>query len=133
MQDTQVLGAPAATGGRFSNIALWVLQVALAALFAFAGVNKLFGLQQEMVDNFARLGLGVWFRHLVGVLELGGAIALVIPRLCALGALLLAGVMIGAVFTHLFFLPPVAVALVPGTLAAVFLLIARARGARLRR
>jgi len=115
-----------ATIGRPLNIALWVLQGLLAFFFAFAGVNKLLGLQQEMVDNFARLG-PLWFRYLVGVLELVGAIALVIPRLSGLGALCLVGVMVGAIFTHLLFQPPMALALVPAVLGTLLGLIAWAR------
>ena len=101
MNTSAVPGTPA-TIGRPLHITLRVLQVLLFAFFAFTGVNKLLGLQQEMVDNFARLD-GLWFRHLVGVLELVGAIALVTPRWAAVGALWLIGVMIGAMITHLFF------------------------------
>jgi putative oxidoreductase len=125
---TSTLAAPAAsTRGRGASIALWALQILLAAAFAFGGLNKLFALQTEVVESFARMGFGVWFRYLVGALELAGAIGLLIPRLSGLAALGLAGVMLGAVGIHLVVLPPVALALVPGTIATVFLLIARAR------
>ncbi len=122
MNSSQTLGAPASPG-RALNITLWALQALLAAFFGFAGVNKLLGLQQEMVDNFARLG-PLWFRYFVGVVELIGAIALVIPRLSALGALWLVGVMVGAIFTHLLFQPPAALAAVPAVLGAVLGLLA---------
>jgi hypothetical protein len=102
----------------------------MAALFAFAGINKLFGIQQEMVDNFARLGVGVWFRYLTGSLELAGAIGLLIPQLSGVAALELTCVMIGAVFTHLFVLPPKAIAFVPGSLGTIFVLIAWGRWTR---
>jgi len=42
-----------------------------------------------------------WFRYLTGALEVAGAILLLIPRTSGLGALMLVGVMIGAVVTHL--------------------------------
>ena len=58
------------------------------------------------------------------MLELADAVGLLIPRLSGLAALGLAGVMVGAVLTHLFFLPPVALALVPALLGVVFGLIA---------
>ena len=121
---TAAFVAPKARG-RAANVALWSLQILLAAAFVFGGVNKLFGLQQEMVDNFAKLA-GPWFRYLVGVLELTGAIALVVPRLSGLGALWLAGVMAGAVVTHLTVQPPWYFASVPAVLCVVFLLVARA-------
>lgn len=117
--------ASAVTRGRAVSVTLWVVQVLLALFFAFAGINKLGGLQQEVVDAFAQIGLGQWFRYLTGMLELAGAIGLLIPRLSGLAALGLAGVMAGAVLTHLLVLPPVALALVPALLGVVFGLIAR--------
>lgn len=119
--------APATTRRRAVNIALWVVQVLLAVLFAFAGFSKLVGLQPEAVDAFTKIGFGQWFRYLTGALELAGAIGLLIPRLCGLAALGLAGVMVGAVVTHLTVLPPVALALIPAFLGVVFGLIAWGR------
>ncbi|MBA3768598.1 MAG: DoxX family protein, partial [Acidobacteria bacterium] len=55
-----------------------------------------------MVGLFNTIGIGQWFRYLTGALEVAGALALLIPRLSGAGALLLVGVMIGAVLTHLF-------------------------------
>lgn len=126
MNTSTATTAPATAGLRFSNIALWAFQALLAAFFAFAGINKLLGLQQEMVDNFARLG-PLWFRYLVGVLELVGAAAILIPRVSSLGALWLACVMVGAVITHLVFQPPMVLAIGPAVLVVIFALIARAR------
>ncbi len=117
---------------RAATAALWTVQALLAALFAFAGINKLAGLQPEVVEQFARIGLGDWFRYLTGSLELVGAIGLLIPRLCGLAAIGLAGVMAGAVVTHLTVLPPVALALVPAALGVGFGLIARSHWPRTR-
>jgi uncharacterized membrane protein YphA (DoxX/SURF4 family) len=121
--------APKPTPGRALNITLWVVQILLAALFAFAGINKLLALQPEVVEGFTKIGLGQWFRYLTGGLELAGAIGLLIPRLSGLAALGLAGVMVGAVFAHVLALPPVALAIVPAVLSVVLVLIARARWA----
>lgn len=82
------------------HVTLWALQVLLAAMFLFAGGQKLIG-TQPMVELFTEIGIGQWFRYLTGGLEIVGAVALLIPRLAAHGALLLAGVMVGAVFTDL--------------------------------
>ena len=119
--------APKPTPGRALNITLWVVQILLAALFAFAGINKLLALQPEVVEGFTRIGLGQWFRYLTGGLELAGAIGLLIPRLAGPAALGLAGVMVGAVFAHVLALPPVALAVVPAVLFVLLVLIARAR------
>ncbi|MGH7883087.1 MAG: DoxX family protein [Candidatus Dormibacteraceae bacterium] len=85
------------------HIALWVLQILLALVFAFAGSLKLIGVPQ-MVTFFTMLGVGQWFRYMVGSLELAGAIGLLIPRLSGLAALGLVGVMVGATATQVFIL-----------------------------
>lgn len=93
---------PTAARGRATawHVTLWVLQVLVAAMFLFAGGMKLVG-AQPMVELFNEIGIGQWFRYLTGGLEIVGAMAILIPRLVAYGALLLAGVMVGAVFTDL--------------------------------
>lgn len=67
-----------------------------------AGFLKLTA-NEQMVGMFeASIGVGRWFLYLTGALEVAGAFLLLIPRTSGLGALMLAGVMIGAVMTHLF-------------------------------
>jgi uncharacterized membrane protein YphA (DoxX/SURF4 family) len=97
--------AAAAKRERAVNVTLWAVQVLLALFFAFAGLNKLGGIQQKVVDAFTEIGCGQWFRHLTGALELAGAIGLLFPRLSGLAALGLTGVMLGSVLAHLFFRP----------------------------
>ncbi|HEY2100208.1 MAG: hypothetical protein QOI50_1762 [Pseudonocardiales bacterium] len=87
--------------GKAWHVTLWVLQVLVAAMFLLAGYLKLAS-SPDMVALFAGIGIGQWFRYLTGTLEILGALALFIPRLRALGALGLAGVMIGALITDLF-------------------------------
>jgi len=116
--------------GRALNITLWVVQILLAALFAFAGINKLLTLQQGVAEGFAMIGFGQWFQYLTGALELAGGIGLLIPRLVGPAALGLAGVMVGAIFAHLLAIPPAGLAVVPAVLCIVLVLIARARWAQ---
>jgi len=93
-----------ATTGRARNIALWVLQGLLAAFFlAASAAPKLYG-EPTAVEIFDEIGVGQWFRYVVGGLEAVGAIGLVIPRVAWLAALGLAAVMVGAVVTSLFVL-----------------------------
>ena len=80
---------------------LWLLQIAAAGVFFFAGGSKLAG-SPQMVQAFATIGIGQWFRYLTGGLEIIGAAGLLFPVTAPLAALLLAGVMIGAVLSHLF-------------------------------
>src|SRR5918992_5295386 len=102
MSDTGITsGTPAvpATGRRRAvNIALWALQVFLALQFAMGGLAKVFG-DPAMVEMFATIGVGQWFRYAVGALELAGAVGVLIPRLCGLAALGLVGLMAGATLT----------------------------------
>ena len=86
-----------------ANIALWVLQAFLALAFVGAASGKLLG-KPEMVALFEAVGVGQWFRYVTGVLELAGALLIVVPRTKFFGAALLSVVMVGAVLTHLFIL-----------------------------
>ena len=86
---------------RIGLIALWGLQVGLAALFLFAGGSKLAG-APAMVALFEAIGVGQWFRAVTGLIEVVSAVALLVPALAPFGALLLASTMVGAIATHLF-------------------------------
>jgi len=70
-------------------------------MFLMVGSLKLSG-DPQLVGLFDAIGLGQWFRYLTGSVEVLGAILLLIPRTSGLGALMLAGVMVGAVVTHVF-------------------------------
>ena len=92
---------PAIPRGRVALVALWLLQIALAAMFVFAGGLKLTG-APELVALFDTIGIGQWFRYVTGSIEVVSAVALLVPSWAAFGALLLIPTMVGAVFTHLF-------------------------------
>jgi putative oxidoreductase len=85
------------------RVGAWALQGIVAAAFLAAGSAKLAG-APFMVDLFAQIGLGQWFRVTTGAVEVAGAIALLVPGLASIGALWLGGTMVGAVATHLFVL-----------------------------
>jgi uncharacterized membrane protein YphA (DoxX/SURF4 family) len=80
---------------------LWALQIFSAALFLFAGVSKLSGVP-AMVQTFAVIGIGQWFRYMTGTVEVVSAVLLLIPSVASYGAAALAVTMIGAIITHLF-------------------------------
>jgi hypothetical protein len=88
------------------NIALWIIQGLLAAIFLFAGGTKLV----LSLDQLAAMGspnqipLPGWFIRFTGVVEVLGALGLILPgllrirpELTALAAAGLVIVMIGAV------------------------------------
>jgi len=93
--------SPSGSIAKIMNAVLWVLQIAAAGVFLMVGFLKLSG-NAQLVGLFQAIGLGQWFRYLTGTLEVAGAILLLIPRTSGLGALMLVGVMVGAVMTHLF-------------------------------
>ncbi|MGH3655246.1 MAG: DoxX family protein [Micromonosporaceae bacterium] len=127
MSAAQIASSAPISRSRALTITMWTAQVLFAALFAFAGVNKLVGIQPEVVQSFQQIGLGDWFRYLTGACELAGGLGLLIPRLAGLAAAGLVGVMVGAVITHATVLPPVSLAVVPAVLGVAFGLIAYAR------
>ena len=77
------------------KIAMWVISGLLTALFLFAGLPKLLT-PAKMLSQWP---YAPWFLTVVGVCETLGAIGLLIPRLAALAAAGLCGIMIGAVYT----------------------------------
>lgn len=85
---------------RWKPAALWTLKGLLAAVFLSAGGAKIYGVPM-MVENFQQIGLGQWFRYLTGILEIVGAIMVLMPRVAAIGGVLLSCIMVGAIATHL--------------------------------
>src|SRR5882757_10027161 len=103
------------------NITCWVFQGLAALAFIAAGSGKL-AAAPAMVEMFAKLGAGQWFRYLTGALEVIGAVALLIPCTAFYGATLLAVVMAGAIVTHLAILggspvPALVLLVIVGTVA----------------
>src|SRR5260370_41318024 len=81
----------------------WVLQGLLAAAFLAAGGAKLLGAAM-MVQIFDQIGMGQWFRAVTGLVEVAGAVALLVPGLAALGAAWLGATMFLPVLPHPFIL-----------------------------
>ena len=98
---TEVRQSASGSTGKLINVGLWILQIAAAGMFLMVGFLKLSG-DPQLVGLFEAIGLGQWFRYLTGTLEVAGAFLLLIPRTSGLGALMLAGVMVGAVVTNVF-------------------------------
>ena len=108
------------------NIALWIIQGLLAAIFLFAGGIKLVTPMEEMMKQMP-LPLPGWFVLFTGVVEVLGAIGVILPWLVGtrpgltpLAAAGLGIVMIGAT-VYTFAAGDVASALIPllvGILAA---------------
>ncbi|MFZ2158566.1 MAG: DoxX family protein [Bradyrhizobium sp.] len=89
--------------GKTKIITLWLLRILVAALFFLTASMKLSG-QPMMIENFDMVGLGQWFRYFTGVLEVMGAVAVLVPVASVMGAVLLLLVDIGAFFAQAFIL-----------------------------
>jgi putative oxidoreductase len=117
---TRVTGKPLTSRGRVAITALWVGQIALAAMFLFSGGSKLVG-SPAMVALFDAIGWGQWFRYLTGAIEMSAAIALLIPSVSVFGAMLLIPTMIGASAANLFLgqtvIPPLVLLIVASAVA----------------
>jgi uncharacterized membrane protein YphA (DoxX/SURF4 family) len=82
------------------NSASWAIRIVAAVILLQTLYFKFTG-AAESVEIFTRLGLEPHGRILIGILELIVAILLLIPRSVAYGALLGAGVMSGAILSHI--------------------------------
>jgi len=72
-------------------IALRGLELVMGALFLYLGGTKLLG-TPAAVRLFRDIGWGQWFRYVTGVVEVSGALMLLIPALAGASALLLMSV-----------------------------------------
>jgi len=87
------------TLSRTQIIVMWTLSGLLAALFLFSGGMKLTGAN---LDHAAQhFGYPIWFFYLIGVIEVVGAVCLLIPRIAAEVGSFLILIMLGAVISHI--------------------------------
>ena len=80
------------------KVVSWILVVLLATLFGLASIGKLTG---SASANFLAWGYPAWFAIVIGIAELVGAIALLVPKTTKLAILGLTAIMFGANYTHL--------------------------------
>jgi putative oxidoreductase len=78
----------------------WLLQIVVAVILLQTLFFKFTG-AEESIYIFTTVGAEPWGRYGSGVMELIAAVLLLIPGTVAVGALLAAGVGVGAVFSHL--------------------------------
>src|SRR5437867_13393265 len=96
-------------------IGKWIPRLMAAAFFLLVGSNK-FAARSPWVQIFEQIGFGQWFRYFTGVLQIGGALLVLIPRTFPIGILMLACTMAGAVAAWIFFLGAPFNAMIPGAL-----------------
>ena len=83
---------------RIRTIASWILQILLAAGFVSIGIGKF--LAPFWAKAFVRWGYPEGSHAVIGVVEVLGAVALLVPRLTSYAGLMLGTVMVGAMATH---------------------------------
>ncbi|MEZ5040657.1 MAG: DoxX family protein [Saprospiraceae bacterium] len=82
------------------NILLWVSRIIMGVGFLLASVGKLLH-APSIIKMFNEWGFPDQFYFLIGIIEIIGAILLLIPKTSKYAALGLIGLMIGASITHM--------------------------------
>ena len=124
MSDLKLLVEP--EGSRVDLLTTWIPRIGVALLFMTIGASK-FSPDSMWVRLFARIGFGQWFRYLTGVMQIGGAILLLVPRTSLLGAAILASTMIGAIVVQLFILHTGLTAIFPAALLVIVVAVGASR------
>ena len=67
-------------GGNGMNIALWIAQILLALVFGGAGITKVMQPIEKLATNMEWVkDVAPWIVRLIGILEILGAIGLILP------------------------------------------------------
>lgn len=92
---------PDSIASRFSrsDALIWTMRILLAAVFLFEGIDK-FSERRLWLRIFDEIGFGQWFRYFTGVVEVSGALTLLIPKATLVAVGLLVSTMIGALLVH---------------------------------
>ena len=80
-------------------VLVWLLTIWETLTMGLSGAAKFMGDTWQVM--FATWGYPVWFSYLVGVLEIGGALLLLVPRAAPFAAGGLIVIMIGALVTEI--------------------------------
>jgi DoxX-like family len=122
---------------RMRSVTLWVIQGALALLFLFTGGFKLL-VPTTILQAQLALPLPIWFIRAIGVVEVAGALGLILPQLTRIKPFLtplaaggLALEMVGATIATVIALG-VAPALMPLVVGLLAVFVAYGRGPRWR-
>ena len=86
--------------GRPARSVTWILSIVLAIVFFATGIAKLTGASTFYIQAATMGGFPVWIRVVVGLVEIGGAIALLVPPAAVFGAATLAILMFPAAATQ---------------------------------
>jgi uncharacterized membrane protein YphA (DoxX/SURF4 family) len=120
MTEVMVVDSKPRSTGRLMIV--WLARIVVALLFLYVGLDKFAG-GRVWVRIFDTIGVGQWFRYLTGLLQVSGAILVLVPRAFRLGITLLASTMLGACIAWLTVLHGPQSAVIPGTLLVLLVAI----------
>jgi putative oxidoreductase len=83
-----------------NDFVVWTLSVILAAIFLLTGVPKFFTWEPIVLQAAAMREFPGWIRVIVGVVEVAGAVGLLIPGTATFAAFALAALMVPATLTQ---------------------------------
>lgn len=78
---------------------LWILQIVSAFILIGPAWSKISSAQQS-IALFEALGMEPYGRVIIGIIESGAVVCLLLPKVHSLGALMSLSVMIGALIAH---------------------------------
>jgi putative oxidoreductase len=106
---------------RIGVLTTWLPRIAVGLVFVTVGSSKF--RDPMWVRLFGQIGLGQWFRYLTGVMQIGGGLLVLIPRLALMAVIMLACTMAGAAIAWLTVLHAPANAPIPGALLVILIAI----------
>src|SRR5918993_2098453 len=86
---------------RRADVIGWSLRILVALIFLYEGFDK-FGTRRLWIRVFTEIGIGQWFRYATGIIEIAGAILLLVPRATPVAATMLLCTLVGAFLAHIF-------------------------------
>ncbi|MET7691455.1 DoxX family protein [Streptomyces sp. NPDC005483] len=98
---SSVIAESSSARGRRARIALRTLQVVLALFYVIASALPKLIAHPSAAEGFDKMGWGSAGMYTIGVLELAGGIALLIPVLQSVAAVALSALMVGAFVVQL--------------------------------
>ncbi|MCI0600159.1 MAG: DoxX family protein [Beijerinckiaceae bacterium] len=111
-------GNQPALGSKAMRYAGWIMRGLVVAFLVFDSVIKLLKID-PVIESFAQLGYPISLAQGIGFIELTIAVLYAVPRTSVLGAILLTGLLGGAVASHLRLGSPIFTHVLFGTYAGL--------------
>jgi uncharacterized membrane protein YphA (DoxX/SURF4 family) len=111
---------------RIDLLMMWLPRIAVAIAFLSFGSQKL-GNDRMWLRIFEQIGFGQWFRYFTGVMQITGAVLVLIPRTFLVGIAMLACTMVGAMIYWIVWTGSVGNAVIPGFVLIALLAVSATR------